>query len=194
VPGLGLTPSAFAGGVTVTAPVNPPLRLTVTVSGTTVPGVPLTVPDDRVREKSGPTPSSITVKSTPEATVIVLVLLLVPGLASTLKVTVPFPTPAPEVMCTQESGSDGEYEQVDEVVTPKLPEPPLELMSSLVADRLYSHALTDPISTHSLNSEVLSPELVAVALTKLLGAGAAVRAIDIGDGALPLASVVTCFE
>src|ERR1700683_4954743 len=137
-------PLALAGGVMTTGLVNPPLRRRPTVTGITVPGVPLIVPGVMVREKSGRTPSSITVKSTPEATVIVLVLLLVPGLASTLKVTVSSPFPDPEVMCTQEAGSDGEYEQVDEVVTPKLPEPPLELISSLVADSVYSHALTEP--------------------------------------------------
>jgi hypothetical protein len=194
VAGLNLTPSALAGGVTVTAPVNPPLRSTLTVTGITDPGVPLIIPGARPIRKSGPIPSSMTVKLTPEATEIVLVLLLVPGLASRLKATVPVPKPGPEVICTKESESEGKYGQVAEVVTMKLPGPPLEVISWLAADSVYSHALTEPTCMHSLNSEVLSPASVAVPLIKLPGAGVAVRVIETEGGALPLASVVTWVE
>jgi hypothetical protein len=132
VAGLILMPEAFAGGVTVTGRVNPPLRLMVTVTGVVEPGAPLIVPGLTASEKSGPGPSSVTVKLTPVATDIVLCRLAVPGFGSTVKLTVPLPRPSTEVMCTHESVSVARLGQLDEVVTVKLPVPPPTGISTLL--------------------------------------------------------------
>src|SRR5579862_1474064 len=55
VPGAGFRPPAGDGGVTVTFPVNPPVRVMFRVAETLVPTLPLTDGSAKLMEKSGPT-------------------------------------------------------------------------------------------------------------------------------------------